>query len=114
MLQYWKQPYGSSSGALKSGDTPVIDGLRSENGDEDAIDMIAFAQVMDKLEDVVRKNIRSPRYVGVLKQLVNEELTVSEIAQNEGVSRNRAASILADLRKCLREARKRGDLDGII
>jgi len=91
----------------------AIGTISSNNSDPESeiLDKMAYDQAMERLEEIVRRHIRSPRYVGVLRQLIDDELSVSEIAQNEQVSRNRAASILAELRKCLRSARKRGLLD---
>ena len=53
------------------------------------------------------------RYSGILAMKARG-FTTNEIARAEGVSRNRAASMLAEARRCVRESYAAGDLDGFV
>lgn len=65
-----------------------------------------FQRYMHRLEDVIRakKPKAGDRYLGVLRMKVSG-FTIPEIAEEEGVSVFRAASMVAEARRCLQEAR---------
>lgn len=77
-------------------------------------DAIYFEECWEKIEAIVRE--KKPhawrRYVQVLKQRV-EAFRVKEIAEGENVSPYRAASIIAEARRVVREAEEEGKLDFI-
>lgn len=82
--------------------------------DTDEIDM-DFEVIWHQIENVV--NDHKPqaweRYSGILA-MKYRGMTTKEIAAAEGVSRNRAASMLAEARRCVRESYAAGDLVGFL
>ena len=68
-------------------------------------DWIQFEGIMERIEDIVREKKPKAwmRYVGIIRMRVCG-FTVKEIAHEEGVSPHRAASIVAEARRCVKEA----------
>lgn len=74
-----------------------------------------FDTIWDQIENVVHdhKPRAYKRYTGILAMRA-KGFTTRDIAEAENVSRNRAASMLAEARKCVRAGYVSGDLDGFI
>jgi hypothetical protein len=68
-----------------------------------------FEKMWFRLETVmcIKKPRASFRYANILRSLV-QGYTVKEIAKNEGVSPYRAAGLIAEARRCMREAAQEG------
>ena len=68
-------------------------------------DWVQFDGIMEQIEDIVRRKKPKAwmRYVGIIRMRVSG-FTVKEIAKEEGVSHHRAASIVAEARRCMKEA----------
>jgi len=80
--------------------------------DETASD---FETIWSQIENVVHDHKPNAweRYSGILAMRAYG-LNPSEIAQAEGVSRNRAASMLAEARRCVRSSYAAGHLEGYL
>ncbi len=70
-----------------------------------------FQKYMANVEEVIRlkKPQAGTRYLGILRMKLSG-FTTSEIATEEGISVVRAASMIAEARRCLKEARCEGSL----
>ena len=70
-----------------------------------------FQTYMACIEQVILKKKPKAvnRYLGVIRMRVSG-FTISEIAEQEGVTTYQAAAIVAEARRCLQEARKKGSL----
>lgn len=70
-----------------------------------------FQKYMSCVEKILKKKKprASDRYLGILRMRVSG-FTISEIAEEEGVTTYRAASMVAEARRCLRDARQKGAL----
>jgi hypothetical protein len=82
---------------------------------ESVEDRIFFEQVWQHVEQIVLgdKPRAGKRYTGVLRQRCND-MMVGEISKNEGVSKHRAASMLAEVRRVMRKADEKGLLNGLL
>lgn len=80
--------------------------------DDSSID---FDRVWDQIVNVIHdhKPQAYKRYAGILAMRA-QGYSTKEISQKEGVSRNRAASMLAEARRCVRDSYARGHLDGFV
>lgn len=74
-----------------------------------------YEQLWETVEEIVtgKKPVAGRRYTGMIRQRA-EDFMVGEIAQREGVSKHRAASMLAEVRRVLHEADAEGLLRGIL
>jgi len=86
----------------------------------DALDFISedaadFEQIWQQVENVIHdhKPQAWERYAGIL-EMKYRGMTTLEIATAEGVSRNRAASMIAEARRCVRDGYDEGHLQGFI
>jgi len=79
--------------------------LVNDNDADAAYHRAAWDEGMDRLRDAVarHKSGAANRYVGIFSKMA-EGMTVEEIGDSEGVSRNRAATLMADTRTALRSA----------
>lgn len=93
-------------------DGNIIGPEGSTSLDDEALD---FDLVWRQIETVVqdRKPQAWQRYANILSMKA-QEYSTREIAKAEGVSRNRAASMLAEARRCVRESYEDGDLRGFL
>ena len=73
-------------------------------------DAVAFAQVWDRLEGIIRKHKpqAADRYIGLLRSKANGA-ALADIADEENVSTSRATSMMAEIRRVLRQ----GDLNDL-
>lgn len=89
-------------------DTEAVDG-------DVAMAQMAFEDTWQRIEAIVRAN--SPRawqrYVTILHR-VTDGWSIKEIARAEGVSRNRAATLVAEARKCVRDSRDADLLSAVL
>jgi len=89
-------------------DTQAVDG-------DEAMAKRAFDDLWERIEVVVRykKPNAWKRYMTILR-MVSNGWSVKEIAHAEGVSRNRAATLVAQARKCVREGRNSDMLAAVL
>jgi len=83
--------------------------------DYDMNENLDFKSLWTKIEAIVHKEKPGAweRYAGILA-MKTRGFTTHEIAEAEGVSRNRAAGMLAEARRCVRVGYDRGDLEGLV
>lgn len=95
-------------GSDEDGNTGTWVDLADEAANQE--DAVAFAEVWDRLEGIIRKHkpLAAERYIGLLRSKANGA-SVADIADDEDVSVSRATSMMAEIRRVLRE----GDLDDL-
>lgn len=106
----WQDSEGEKSGAwLDLADTD------SSMSAESTTSQLQFNSIWAQVQEAVRKKKphAGDRYVNVLR-LKASGLTVKEIAESEGVSPFRAASLMAEARRVVREASAEGLISGVV
>jgi len=88
-----------------------------DNAHEAMLDHLSMKEAMGKMEDIIHDNMKSgaaERYVSILRSMVEDECSIVDVAEQEQVTRNRAASIIGTLRSLLRGAQRVGYLEGYL
>ena len=90
--------------------TPEMDLMEEQEVSiEEYLDFeVVFQEVVETLQE--RKALAWERYSNITRKMVVEGYTAGDVQKTEGVSRHRAATILAESRRVLRAARAEGDL----
>lgn len=102
------------SGAMVSGGSSSQALLDAVGGDleEEMIHRLSWQRGIERAEAVVRRaKAGAPdRFVRLLHHVVADDATFRDIGKHEGVSRNRAAALVSDLRNALQKERENVDL----
>ena len=100
-----QQSHGVSKGYGGAPLTDVVDPMAAEQMEH----RIAWNQGMDRVRDAVRRHKpgNPERYVSIFDAMC-DGISQEDLAAKEGVSKNRAATLMADTRTALRQARQAG------